>query len=58
MAAGDLRTDCGLRLRTNCGSSAVDDVALGVDADLMMHPAHAADFRHVPHFTESFVVAL
>ena len=36
----------------------VDDVALCIDSDLVMHFAHAADLRDMPHFTERLVIAL
>ena len=51
--------DAGVSVGRKCNSSsAINDVTVGVDADLMVHPTHAADFRHVPHLTESFIVAL
>ena len=31
---------------------AVNDIALGVNAHLVVHAADAADLRHMPHFAE------
>jgi len=36
---------------------AVHNIALGIDADLVVHSTDAADFSHMPNFTECLVVA-
>ena len=37
---------------------AVDDIALGIDTDFVVHAAHTADFCNVPDFTEGLVGTL
>ena len=36
--------------------AAVNDIALGIDTDFHLHPAHTADLRHMPDFAERLVV--
>ena len=48
MAAGHLAQDY---------SSAIDDVALGIDTNLVVHLADTADFGDMPDFTERFLIA-